>query len=104
MLEWFIIQYQELLVEISKLFQSLNMAYMRANGENLASGLEVIKLFSCLTQLSTKFQLLIKTKIPTNEEVSLSYSDVIFIMLINVKMPTTVGISTFMSRINFLLS
>ena len=26
-------------------------------------------LFSCLTQLSTKFQLLIKTKIPTNEEV-----------------------------------
>ena len=33
-------------------------------------GLEVIKLFSCSTQLSTKFPLLIKTKIPTNEEVS----------------------------------
>ena len=32
-------------------------------------GPEVIKLFSCLTQLSTKFQLLIKTKIPTNDEV-----------------------------------
>ena len=31
---------------------------------------EVIKLFSCSTQLSTKFQLLIKTIIPTNEEVS----------------------------------
>ena len=31
---------------------------------------QVIKLFSCSTQLSTKFQLLIKTKIPTNEEVS----------------------------------
>ena len=31
---------------------------------------EVIKLFSCSTQLSTKFQLLIKTKILTNEEVS----------------------------------
>ena len=31
---------------------------------------EVIKLFSCSTQLSTKLQLLIKTKIPTNEEVS----------------------------------
>ena len=28
------------------------------------------KTFSCSTQLSTKFQLLIKTKIPTNEEVS----------------------------------
>ena len=28
-----------------------------------------IKLFSCSTQLSRKFQPLIKTKIPTNEEV-----------------------------------
>ena len=36
----------------------------------LRSGTEVIKLFSCSTQLSTKFQLLIKTKIPTNKEVS----------------------------------
>ena len=34
------------------------------------TGLEVIKVFSCSTQLmSTKFQLLIKNKIPTNEEV-----------------------------------
>ena len=48
-----------------------------------------------------KFQLLIKTKILTNEEVSLSLSYVAFIMLINVKMPTTVGILTFMSMINF---
>ena len=31
---------------------------------------EVIKLFSYSTQLSTKFQLLIKTKILTNKEVS----------------------------------
>ena len=31
----------------------------------------------------------------------LSLSDVVFIMLINVKMPTIVGILTFMSRINF---
>ena len=61
---------------------------------------------SCSTQLSTKFQLLIKTKILTNKEVIflLSRSDVIFIMLINVKMPTIVGILTFMSRINFVLS
>ena len=28
----------------------------------------------------------------------------IFMMLINIKMPTIVGISTFMSRINFVLS
>ena len=33
-------------------------------------GPEVIKLFSCSIQLSTKCQLLIKAKIPTNEEVS----------------------------------
>ena len=40
-------------------------------------GLEVIKLFSCSTQLSTKF-----------------------ILFINVKMPTIVGILTFISMIN----
>ena len=55
--------------------------------------------------LSTKFQLLIKTKIHTNEEVSCcSLSDVVFFMLINVKMPTIVGILIFMSRIHFMLS
>ena len=31
-------------------------------------------------------------------------SDVLFIMLINIKMPTVVGILTFMSMINFMLS
>ena len=35
---------------------------------------------------------------------ALSLSDVVFIMLINVKMPTIVGILTFMSRITFVLS
>ena len=35
---------------------------------------------------------------------TLSLSDVVFIMLINVKMPTIVCILTFMSRINFVLS
>ena len=41
------------------------------------AGSEVIKLFSCSTQLRSKF-----------------------ILLINVKMPTIVGILTFISRIN----
>ena len=41
------------------------------------SGPEVIKHFTCSTQLSMKF-----------------------ILLVNVKMPTIVGILTFMSRIN----
>ena len=67
-------------------------------------GLTAIKLFSCSTQLSTKFQLLIKTKITTKTFPAFSLSDVVFIMLINVKMPTIVGILTFMSRINFVLS
>ena len=35
---------------------------------------------------------------------ALSLSDAVFIMLINVKMPTIVGILTFMSRIIFVLS
>ena len=35
----------------------------------VSTGPEVIKLFSCSTQLSTKFQLPIKTKLLTNEEV-----------------------------------
>ena len=35
---------------------------------------------------------------------ALSLSGVVFIMLINVKMPTIVGILTFMSMINFMLS
>ena len=35
---------------------------------------------------------------------ALSLSDVVFIMLINVKMPTIVGILIFMSRINYVLS
>ena len=45
--------------------------------ESPRSGPEVIKLFSCSTRLSTKF-----------------------ILLINVKMPTIVGILTFISMIN----
>ena len=80
---------------------------MIANSADLdgTPGPEVIKLFSCSTQLSTKFQLLIKTKIPTTEKfLALSLSDFVFIMLINVKMPTIVGISTFLRRINFELS
>ena len=36
--------------------------------------------------------------------VALSLSDIVFIMLINVKMPTIFCISTFISRINIVLS
>ena len=71
--------------------------------KSLDSGPKVIKLFSCSTQLSMKFQLLIKTKIQTNEEVScfkslrccIYHAD-------NFKMPTIVGLLTFMSTVNVL--
>ena len=80
------------------------LIYNHFAGEERA-GPEVIKLFSCSTQLSTKFQLLKKTKIPTNKKfLALSLSKVAFIMLINVKTPTIVGVLTFMSMIHFMLS
>ena len=44
---------------------------------SVTSGLKVIKLFSCSTQLNTKF-----------------------ILLINVKMPTIIGNLTFISKVN----
>ena len=49
---------------------SLHKIYSCYNMEVHCPGPEVIKLFSCSTQLSMKFQLLIKTKIPANKEVS----------------------------------
>ena len=61
------------------------------------------KPLSCSTQLSMKFQLLIKAKMLKNKDFSFKLSDVAFIMLINVKMPTIVGILTLMSMINFML-
>ena len=51
--------------------------FVRNRNQNFTPGPAVIKLFSYLTHLSTKF-----------------------ILLINVKMPTIVGILTFISRIN----
>ena len=49
--------------------------------------------------MSTEFQLL-KNK----DFLAFKLSDVLFILLIIVKMPTMVGILTFMSMINFMLS
>ena len=61
--------------------------------------------FLMLNSLSPKFQLLRKTKIPTNVDVhALSLSIVVFIVIIYVKMSTIVGILTYMNRINFPLS
>ena len=73
-------------------------------------GPEVIKLVSCSTQLSTKFQLLLKTKTPTNKEVSCFKSLKCCIYHANKcenannSIVGIVGIFTFMSRMNFVLS
>ena len=65
----------------------------------LARGYET---FLCSTQLGMEFQLLTKTKMLKNKDVC--FSDVVIIMLINVKMPTIVGILISMSMITFMLS
>ena len=81
----------------------MQVAYIGCLSDN--TGPKIIKLFSCSTQLSMKLKLLRKTKLKANKNFhALSLSDVIFILLINVKMPTFVGILTFFSRINFVLS
>ena len=68
-------------------------------------GPEVIKLFLCSTHLSMNFQLLIKLKHRQIKKfLALGFSGVVFIVLINVKMPTIVGILTFMGKIHFVLS
>ena len=96
----------QLTKEVSKA-QLTTQQYEGLHGKPLKSGSEVLKLLSYSTQLSKKFQLLIKTKLKYRQIkkfLDLSILDVVFIMLINVKVPITVGILTFMSRINFVLS
>ena len=61
------------------------------------------KQFSCSAQLCMKVKLFIKGQM-LNFFLALDNSDAVFILLINVKMPTIVGVKTFMSRINLLHS
>ena len=62
------------------MYFSGNSEYQDEVPHDVTSGSEVIKLFLCSTELSMKF-----------------------FLLINVKMPTIVGILTFMSRKNSIL-
>ena len=50
--------------------QQLSLHKEQVRSDYCPTGPAVIKLFSCSTQLSTKFQLLMKIKLPTNKEVS----------------------------------
>ena len=71
----------------------------------VCSGPEFINHFSCSTELRTEFQLLIKLKYQQVKMfLALNLSEVVFILLMNVKMPTIVGILTFISRIKSVLS
>ena len=67
---------------------------------------EVIKLFFMLN--STEHEIYTANKKLKYRQMktfpALSLSDVVFIMLINVRMPTIVGILTIINRINFVLS
>ena len=73
-------------VYCSDLRYALSVSYFRP-------GPEVTKPFSCSIQLSMKFQMRIKTNLPTMKKfLALSLSDAVVSMLINVKMPTIVGI------------
>ena len=62
--------------------------------------------FSCSTQLRNKFQMVMNTKMLKNIKTfpTFTHSDVVFIMLRNVKMPLIADILTFMSMIIFMLS
>ena len=65
------------------------------------SGPSVIKLFSCSSQPSINFQLLTFSR---KKMLALKLSNVVLILLINVKMSTNVDILTFMSSINVMLT
>ena len=71
---------------------------------NLEAWLRGYKTFFMLNSTEYEISTAHKTKIPTKKFLALSLSDVVLIMLINVKMSTIVGILTFISRINFVLS
>ena len=68
-------------------------------------GCEITKLFSCSKSIEHEILAAHKTKIlKIKTFIAFRLSDVVLILLINVKMPTIVGILTLMSKINFMLT
>ena len=63
-----------------------------------------MKKFLALFLTDVVFIMLINVKMPTIVGILSFMSWIVFIMLINVKMATIVGILTFMNRINYFLS
>ena len=68
-------------------------------------GSKDIKLVSCSTQLSMNFHCSSKGKmVKMKTFLALKLSDVVFILVVNVKMTTVFGVITLMCRINFVLN
>ena len=78
---------------------------------------EIIEIISCSTQLSMKFILLINVKIESKEvscstQLGMNFillikyqnANIEFIQLINVKIPTIIGISIFIGRLSLIRS
>ena len=69
------------------------------------TGPEVLNFFSCSSQLTMKFVLLINLKLLTSaNSFLLNIAEYEISLLINMKMPIFVGIFMFISRENFMLS
>ena len=93
-------QSEKALVPSYKTFFMLNSAEHEISTAHKNIKYRQMKTFLASSLSDVVFIMLINVKMP----MIVSLSDVRFIMLINVKMPTIVGILTFMSRINFVLS
>ena len=79
---------------------------LRVFYDDWATGPRRFKAFFMLNSTENEIVTAHKTHNAANYRFILTFklSDNVFIMLINVKMSTIVGILTFMSRINFVLS
>ena len=84
-----------------QLYSDVSSFVLKMAREGKIANPKVIKHFSCSSQLSMKFQLLIITKILKNIDFScFEISDIVFILLTYVKMPKIVRILTFMSTVS----
>ena len=78
---------------------------VRPGPQGGGGGCEITKLFSCSKSIEHEILAAHKTKIlKIKTFIAFRLSDVVLILLINVKMPTIVGILTLMSKINFMLT
>ena len=68
---------------------------------NIGSGSAVINIFSCSTQVTMKFQLQKTQKVKNRLLFAFKLSDVVLIMLLNVKVSSFMGFLTFAGLIDY---